>query len=101
MHHHHLVLREAALEVCFLLTQRKKSFFKIQWVQEFSTRKTTLGIFCAKCLQPHGLKIRDEKRKKCTYAMEERSGNRRWGKYFFKENNPVLLYSILFEYEYV
>lgn len=41
------------------------------------------------------------RREKCTQAMEQRSENKRWGKYLLKENSPVLFYTVVFEHEYV
>lgn len=81
-HHHHLVLCEAALKACFLQTQRKKSFFKIQRVREFSIEKTTPRIFCAKCLQPHGLKMRNENEKKVHIGNGREKWQQEMGKLF-------------------
>lgn len=48
------------MEACLLQTQRKEFFLKIQWVQENNIRKTILGSFCAKCLQPCRLKANEK-----------------------------------------
>lgn len=75
--------------------ERKEIFFKIQWVKEMSIRKTILGPFSAKCLQPHRLKAKNEKKERvciCSGKEKWEQENRMWEKHFFKENNSIQFY---------
>lgn len=93
MHHCHLVLYETASEAWFLQKQKKDFFFFFQHiVGAWNIRKTIID-FCAKRLQPHGLKTKNEKKEKVhIYTMEERSEDRGWRKYFFKEKSLSSVY---------
>lgn len=70
-HHCHLVLCETAPEAWLLKTQ-KDIFFNIEWVHETSGR--LFLTVCAKCLQPHGLKARNEEEK-----VHICNGKEKWG----------------------
>lgn len=71
MHHCHLVLCETASEAWHLQTQMKVEWFFFQHIVGAQNIRKTIPDFCAKCLQPHRLKTRNEKEEK-VYIYNER-----------------------------